>query len=218
MNTVTLNTFPSINAFTSPRAWFLAIIMLLHAGFVWMLSSEPGFEKIVDLPPPLITTFTPAPPKPTPQRQPIDVSVNLRSVYVPAEVPPTARYESESAQEIITPVPPQTGPGTPAVEPPAPAITEPQIDARIGLSEPAYPSADVRAGNIGTVVLSVLVLENGRIGEVRLDQSSGHARLDESAMREARHWRLKPGMRDGVPVATWKQIPVTFRLRDSVKM
>lgn len=218
MNTVVLNTFPSINAFTSPRAWFLAIIVLLHAGFVWMLSSGVTFEKLVDLPPPLITTFKPAPPQPTPRQPAIDVDVNIRSLYVPPVVPPTATYESEIAPEIITSVLPQTDSGTNAVDPRAPVITEPQIDSRVGLSEPAYPSADTRAGNIGTVVLSVLVLENGRIGEVRLDQSSGHARLDESAMREARRWRLKPGMRDGVPVAMWKQIPVTFRLKEAIRM
>lgn len=86
------------------------------------------------------------------------------------------------------------------------------------MSEPLYPSSEIRAGNAGTVVLSVLVLENGRIGHVRLDHSSGHPRLDESAMREARRWRLRPGMRDGVPVAMWKQIPVTFRLKDAIRM
>ena len=96
-----------------------------------------------------------------------------------------------------------------------PVIVLPQIDSRVGLSEPLYPSADIRAGHTGTVHLSVYVLENGRVGDVRLDQSSGYARLDESALREARRWRLKPGMRDGVPVAMWKKIPITFQLQGS---
>ena len=81
-----------------------------------------------------------------------------------------------------------------------------------------YPSASIRANQTGTVILSVLVLENGRIGDVRIEQSSGHARLDESAVREARRWKLKPGTRDGVPVSMWKQIPITFRLKESVNL
>lgn len=66
------------------------------------------------------------------------------------------------------------------------------IGAR-GLSEAVYPSAAIRLNQTGTVILSVQVLENGRVGEVRIEQSSGYARLDESAMREARLWRFKPG-------------------------
>jgi protein TonB len=94
-----------------------------------------------------------------------------------------------------------------------PIITAPEIDPRIGLSEPPYPASEIRAGHAGTVLISIHVLENGRVGEVRLDQSSGYPKLDDSALREARRWRLKPAMRDGVPVAMWKQIPVTFQLQ-----
>jgi TonB family protein len=39
-------------------------------------------------------------------------------------------------------------------------------------------------------------------------------RLDESAMREARKWRMKPGLQDGVATAMWKRVPVTFQLKN----
>jgi protein TonB len=90
---------------------------------------------------------------------------------------------------------------------------QPQIDPKQALSEPMYPSRAIREGWVGTVVLSVFVLENGRVGDVRLDQSSGYAELDSSALREARRWRLMPGSRDGIPTAMWKQIPITFQLK-----
>jgi protein TonB len=64
------------------------------------------------------------------------------------------------------------------------------------------------------VLLAVLVLPNGRVGDVRVDRSSGFPKLDESAKREARLWRLTPGTRDGHPVQMWKQIPISFRLTD----
>jgi protein TonB len=76
-----------------------------------------------------------------------------------------------------------------------------------------YPSRAIREGWVGTVMLSVYVLETGRVGEVRLDRSSGFAELDTSAIREAKRWRLRPGMRDGIAIAMWKQIPITFELK-----
>lgn len=63
------------------------------------------------------------------------------------------------------------------------------------------------------MILSVYVLGNGRIGEVRIEQSTGYPGLDEAAAREARRWRFKPGTRDGVPAPMWKQVPITFQLR-----
>ena len=62
--------------------------------------------------------------------------------------------------------------------------------------------------------LSVEVLPNGRVGQVRIEQSSGYVKLDESAVREARKWRMKPGMQDGVATAMWKRVPITFRLKN----
>jgi protein TonB len=64
------------------------------------------------------------------------------------------------------------------------------------------------------VWLLVQILPNGRVGQVRVDQSSGFVRLDESAMREARKWRMKPGLQDGVATAMWKRVPVTFQLKN----
>jgi protein TonB len=90
----------------------------------------------------------------------------------------------------------------------------PEIDPRRGWSEPVYPASVIRDGIEGTVIMSLQVLENGRVGEVRVEKSSGDRRLDESAVREARRWRFVPGTRDGVPVVFWKQVPVTFRLQD----
>jgi protein TonB len=63
------------------------------------------------------------------------------------------------------------------------------------------------------VWLSIEILPNGRVGQVRIDESSGFTRLDDSAVREARKWRMKPGTRDGVAISMWKRVPVTFQLK-----
>ena len=62
------------------------------------------------------------------------------------------------------------------------------------------------------MLLSLQILADGRVGEVKLDRSSGFPKLDESAMREAKRWRFVPGTSDGTPQAMWKQVPITFRL------
>ena len=48
------------------------------------------------------------------------------------------------------------------------------------------------------MMIAIEVLENGRVGQVRVESSSGYERLDDAAVRQAKRWRLKPGMRDGV--------------------
>jgi TonB family protein len=36
--------------------------------------------------------------------------------------------------------------------------------------------------------------------------------LDEKAMEAVRHWKVRPGMKGGRPVAVQAQVEVTFRL------
>jgi protein TonB len=214
----TINSFPAFHSMNSPRGWILAAIVLIHFGFFVLLSSSMGVNLLYEPRPPAVLV-TPAPiekikpPEPQPTAP---VEMRQQAVYVPPpQLPPMsteAQPDTAPAQVTHTPAPPVSYQTAGSAEP---VITAPQIDPRRGLSEPTYPAEAIRAGHTGTVVLSIYVLEDGRIGDVRLDASSGYPKLDESAMREARRWRLKPGMRDGVPVAMWKQIPITFQLQGS---
>jgi len=88
------------------------------------------------------------------------------------------------------------------------------LDPRFPFTEPEYPTPDIRMGHEGTVWLTIEILPNGRVGAVRIDQTSGFARLDDAAVREARKWRMKPGTQDGIAIAMYKRVPVTFRLKD----
>ncbi len=78
---------------------------------------------------------------------------------------------------------------------------------------PAYPLSARRAGHEGTVVLTVEVLSDGRVGDARIRQSSGHAALDEAALAAARRWLFAPGRRRGEAVAVWVEVPVRFVLQ-----
>lgn len=211
----TINAFPPVHAFNSSRSWALAIIALIHLGFFWALTSGLARSVITDLHHVTDAFVVEAPPKPTPPPPQRIEDPIVQPVYVPdVPMPPTVSEQPDTAPRIVTTVAREQPPiGMPS-EPvrPAPVEVGPQIDPRRGLSEPLYPASVIRSGFEGTVILSVQVLENGRVGEVRLERSSGHEKLDESAMREAKRWKLIPGTRDGVPVVLWKQIPITFRL------
>jgi periplasmic protein TonB len=216
MSAITINTFPSIHSFTSARSWFLALIVVLHVGFFWALSNGLSIGSFVDIPRRTVVDNLPVPSKPTRPERVID-DVPIRHAYTPRPEQPRPQFEEEKGTSIeqVVDAPPLVERG-PAVAP-APVVVEPEVDPRTGLSEPLYPSQEIRMGHAGTVVLSVEVLPNGRVGAIRIVQSSGFPRLDDSAVREARRWRLRPGAREGVPTTMWKEIPVTFRLQDAVK-
>jgi protein TonB len=97
---------------------------------------------------------------------------------------------------------------------PDPVVLGPQLDARYPFTEPPYPTSEIRMGHEGTVWLRVQILPSGRVGAVEIERSSGFVRLDESAMREARTWRMKPGTHDGVATAMWTVVPIKFQLKN----
>lgn len=77
---------------------------------------------------------------------------------------------------------------------------------------PAYPAAAREQGIEGTVLLDVLVLPDGRVGDARLRRSSGSAALDAAALEAVRTWTFAPGRRGPRPVESWVEVPVKFSL------
>jgi periplasmic protein TonB len=200
------------------RTVVFIVIVAFHGFLIWGLNSGMSKQLVnvvfgpietrmieeapdVDEPPP------PPPPKietPPPFVPPPEVSIEL-----PAEnTSNTAITQTTTTRPAATPAPVVAAP------PPIPR-TAPKSDPKRPLTQPEYPPSSRRAGEAGTVILEVYVMENGRVGDVRVKQSSGHPRLDEAAMREVkRSWRLIPGTENGKPVAMWGQFAVTFKLTD----
>ncbi len=77
---------------------------------------------------------------------------------------------------------------------------------------PAYPALARRRQWQGTVVLEVLVQEDGLVAELSVDQGSGHSVLDQAALAAVRNWRFTPGRRGRLPVAMKVLVPVRFGL------
>ena len=78
---------------------------------------------------------------------------------------------------------------------------------------PEYPRLARRRGYEGTVVLEVLVDEEGKVEDMRLFSSSKHDILDRAAMASVKEWLFQPGMRGDKPAEMWVRVPIRFQLK-----
>ncbi len=78
--------------------------------------------------------------------------------------------------------------------------------------KPRYPESARRAGVQGVTTLRVRVLENGKVGEVLVDQSAGFRDLDVAAMEAVKKWLFEPARRGKDTVSVWVMLPVKFEL------
>jgi len=79
---------------------------------------------------------------------------------------------------------------------------------------PPYPPAARRRGIQGRTLLRVHIETDGRVGDIVVQESTGHAELDRAAVDAVRQWRFEPARNEAGPVAMWVLIPVEFRLTD----
>lgn len=77
---------------------------------------------------------------------------------------------------------------------------------------PQYPEMAQRRGQQGTVSLEVLVLSDGRVGDVRLLVSSGYKMLDQAALKAVKRWQFKPATSLGRVVESRVKVPIDFVL------
>ncbi len=98
-----------------------------------------------------------------------------------------------------------------ATAPPAPpkpsVITRAEAIHRV---EPQYPAAAAEFGAAGTIVVRVLVGEDGRVKETQLLKSFGNPACERAALDAARQWQFNPATKDGIPFEQRVSIPFTF--------
>ena len=205
------------SSFLTRRGLVFLAIVLLHVGMFWALNSGLSHQLIDVVLGPIETRMIeeapkndepPPPPPPKIETPPPFVPPPEVAIDIPADAAPTtAITQTTTTRPVVAPPPVAAPPSTPK--------TAPRSDPRRPLSQPEYPPSSRRAGEAGTVILEVYVLDTGRVGEARVKQSSGFPRLDEAAVREVkRSWRLVPGTENGKPVPMWGQFAVTFKLTD----
>lgn len=81
--------------------------------------------------------------------------------------------------------------------------------------KPNYPESARRKGREGTVLLRVLVNEEGRAKAIEINKSSGDDALDRAAQEAIQGWRFIPARYGEKVVESWIRIPVDFRLADT---
>jgi TonB family protein len=77
---------------------------------------------------------------------------------------------------------------------------------------PVFPQEAIRYRHHGTVVLMIHVDAQGRVGDIRVDQSSGYSELDATALVVAKQWRFIPAAQNGTPQSSWVSTPIHFNL------
>lgn len=160
------------------------------------------------------------PPKPLPLKKPV---VQREPEPLPPPLPepppverPVAPMETPGEHALTEVVPPPSAAPLQANDgklEPQPQVTPPRIDAsQLDNPAPAYPSLSRRLREQGRVLLDVYILADGSVGEIRLKVSSGHERLDRSALEAVRNWHYVPARRGGEPIPYWYVQPVVFSL------
>jgi periplasmic protein TonB len=80
--------------------------------------------------------------------------------------------------------------------------------------KPGYTTAAMDAHIEGVVRMNVVVLDDGKVGEVTVTQSLDMEHgLDTQAVESAKQWLFKPGTKDGKPVAVRVALEMTFTLK-----
>ena len=94
----------------------------------------------------------------------------------------------------------------------ATALEEETVPPKIARSASApYTDGALRQGTEGTVVLMVIVRQDGSVGAMSVSKSLEES-LDRSALRAVKNWKFDPATRGGKPVAVVVEISIDFEL------
>ncbi len=116
-----------------------------------------------------------------------------------------------SAQQAPTAGAPAT-PKTGAARPGEKGLTPPKVVKEV---KPQYTAEAMKAGIQGPVLLECVVKTDGTVGDVTVVKSLDAIHgLDDQAVKAAKQWQFKPGLKKGKPVPVAVTIELTFTLKD----
>lgn len=197
-------------------------IMLFAFGREAEVVSVPTIEGVVIPLPPAEEVQAPsrqeeiAPPEPLPAVKPVPKPRPKPEREPPPELPPSETAITAPPE----PEPAETAPAPPSVptaiddDTLAAPVSPPFVDAnQVTNPAPTYPAASRRLREQGTVLLDVLILPDGSVGEAHVRRSSGYQRLDDTALEAVLRWRYRPARRGNEPIPYWYVQPLEFSLR-----
>jgi periplasmic protein TonB len=218
-------------------------VLMFHTLAIWALQSGllmRAVEMVVPVevlaqiieppkpvlpPPPVIPKETP-PPKPEVVKQPSKPPEPQKQAppQILAVEPPTPAPNAPAPVQIAPPAPilPPSVPVA-AVVSPAPVPAPPPVPAAKVLPftdaddlynpNQRYPRMSQTMGEQGTVMVRILIGENGLPKKAELQKTSGFERLDQAALEFVMQSRYKPGTLGGKPTEMWMGREVKYILR-----
>ncbi|MDT8341508.1 MAG: energy transducer TonB [Longimicrobiales bacterium] len=201
--------------------WFwgsMIAAILVHFGTFqfWpdMTAADVSFSnselEAIELPPEIEI-----PPPPEAIARPATPVIAEAEVSEDITIAPTT-FE-DNPVENLPPPPESTGEGDISAAPTftpytvAPGMTNgPEV---IRALEREYPPLLRDAGIGGTANIWFFIDEDGRVQDTRIQQSSGHAQLDEAALKVAGIMRFSPALNRDKKVPVWVTFPITFQVR-----
>lgn len=198
----------------------VAINGLMIAGIIFAAPDilPPDARRIT-----LIDILQPKPPEPVEQQKP--VAHPLKPASHPQPLPPDPQPQTSTSSNAdngyVQPYQPPVDPGAglkPADPPPIkiePVFKGAQLNPRYADAlQPTYPPGLIRAEIEGVVTVRVLIGTDGRVKQVEAVRSDNDGFLDTTRRQALGKWRFLPATRDGVPVESWREMTVRFRLPD----
>lgn len=159
---------------------------------------EEYFEAIelpeqFDIPPPPQEVAQPAIPMEAAEGEEVDEEADIAPTTFDdiESLPPPPPPPSEEAQEFY-------------------AFDEPPVLVRY--VSPKYPDLARQAGIEGTVLLSVLVGEDGKVVSARVLQSDVTPAMEKNAIQAVKQFLFKPAKQRTVPVKATMMVPIRFKL------
>lgn len=165
---------------------------------------------------------------------PVNRAEPVSPAVQPARLTPDPGAPAPATPPAASPAPESAPAATTVAKPAAPSTTGPATTPATGsnrssedeapgprlvsgvayLREPApeFPAASRRLGEQGTVMVKVLVDEQGHAAEVQIHRSSGFNRLDRAASRAVAQAVFRPYSINGRAQSAWTIVPIHFKL------
>lgn len=188
----------------------VALHILMLAG---MLLYQPQPAIPLQAPQPIMVALV-SPPALEPQPiVPIPPKPKPKKVIAKKPVPRPKAIHMHAAEETAPrPGVPRALKGTPNQAPPEPVPPRFSADY-LRNPAPQYPRISRRLGEKGRVLLKVLVSPDGRAEQVKVNQSSGFARLDAAAQDAVEKWMFVPAKLGERSIRAWVNVPIVFTLK-----
>ena len=204
----------------------LGVVIAGHAAVLAALILATSEYRVIDRSPIYVRNIPDTPPPPpepkadkVPEKKATQQPEVLRFERPLVDLPLPPQVPVRGEDQVVLPDPrsnpgPDTAEQPPKQPEPAPPVrVEARIDARSSL-QPPYPAAEQREGREGSVTVRVTIGPDGRVLAVEKVRATSDGFWRATERQALRHWRFKPAMLDGQPVAGTATMTVHFRMDD----